>query len=260
MIRGGSLISAKRWRWPGADQPKKFQKQREADLARENAVRFEPLVAQRFERLLEAIGMRALCLRQGLEPIGDFFEAFATSSLRHSRIHIGVFVGFPRDGRLQVVTASADGKIGCRIADHGQIVEMTMRMAGLSFRGRAKDGSNVVLTLDVCLVGEVQIAPIRLRFAGERGFQVFMRLGALQIHIQLLLWFASPTLKTQGGSMAGSTLFQRTTAPMIRPRCIIRQIYCSNTYHSFSISRSSRSARTQARSGIPQKCRCRRDR
>ena len=64
-------------------------------------------------------------------------------------------MGFTRNSRLQVVTAGTDRQIGGRIAHQCQIVEVTMRVAGFAFRGRAKQRCNVVLTFDVSLVCEI---------------------------------------------------------------------------------------------------------
>jgi hypothetical protein len=55
---------------------------------------------------------------------------------------------------------------------------MAVRMARFAFRRRAEDRGDVVLPLDVRLAREIKIAPIRLRFAGERSLQVVVRFGA----------------------------------------------------------------------------------
>src|SRR4051794_4798727 len=46
--------------------------------------------SNRVQRLLEAIGVGALGLRQRLKPISDFGKAFIASLLRHARVHVGV--------------------------------------------------------------------------------------------------------------------------------------------------------------------------
>src|SRR4051794_5820700 len=43
---------------------------------------------QPVQRLLEAVGVRALGLRQRLEPVRDFGEAFFARGLRHARVHV----------------------------------------------------------------------------------------------------------------------------------------------------------------------------
>ncbi len=79
--------------------------------------------------------MGLLSLRQGLEPVGDLVEAFAARGLGHARIHVGVFVGFARDRRLEIEVGGADRLAGRRIADFFQIFQMAMGMAGLAFGG-----------------------------------------------------------------------------------------------------------------------------
>ncbi len=45
-------------------------------------------------------------------------------------------------------------------------------MAGLTLGGRAEDGGDVVVALDIGLLGEIQVAAIGLAFAGKRGLQI----------------------------------------------------------------------------------------
>ena len=87
-----------------------------------------------------------------------------------------------RLSRLLPIGRSVAGSPTC-----DQIVEMAMRVAGLALGGRAKHRRDVVLPLDVGLAGEIQVAPVRLRFAGERGLEVVVRLRALQLHCRLLV-------------------------------------------------------------------------
>src|SRR5690348_73050 len=60
------------------------------------------LVREAVERLLKAVGVRALCLGERFEPVSDLREAFLARDLRHARIHVGVFVRLPRNGCLEV--------------------------------------------------------------------------------------------------------------------------------------------------------------
>jgi hypothetical protein len=63
-----------------------------------------------------------------------------------------------------------------------------MRVAGFAFRGRAEECGDIVLSLDVRLVGEVQVAAVRLRLARERGLEVVVGLRAFQgFHLSLLV-------------------------------------------------------------------------
>ena len=53
-------------------------------------------------------------------------------------------------------------------------------MAGLALGGVAEQAGDVRLTLDVGDLGEVEVAAVRLRLAGERLLQVRVRLGSLE--------------------------------------------------------------------------------
>src|SRR6185437_2734804 len=57
---------------------------------------------------------------------------------------------------------------------------MAMGMAGLTLGSGAKHGGNVVVAFHVGLLGEIQIAAVGLRLAGERGLQVVFRLASLK--------------------------------------------------------------------------------
>ena len=61
-----------------------------------------------------------------------------------------------------------------------------MRVPGLALGGRPEHGRDVVLPFDIGLVGEIEIAAVRLGLPGERGFQVVVSLAAFQIHCALL--------------------------------------------------------------------------
>ena len=66
------------------------------------------------------------------------------------------------------------------IADLLQEVEVAVRVAGLALGGVAEQAGDVGVALDVGPAGEVEVAAVRLRLAGERVLQVVVRLGALQ--------------------------------------------------------------------------------
>ena len=55
------------------------------------------LIREGVERLLEAVRVRALGLRERLEPVRDFLEALAAGSLRHAGVHVGVLVRLAGD-------------------------------------------------------------------------------------------------------------------------------------------------------------------
>ena len=65
---------------------------------------------------------------------------------------------------------------------------MAVRVAGLAFGGGAEHGGDVVVAFDVGLLREIQIAAVRLRFAGECGFQIFLGPGAFQIAHDVTSW------------------------------------------------------------------------
>jgi hypothetical protein len=122
----------------------------------------------------------ALGLGQRLEPVGDLVEALRARGLGHARVHVGVLVGLAGDGSLQVVAGGADGQAGGGVAHLLEVLQVTVRVAGLAFGGGTEHGSDVVLAVHVGLVCEVQVAAVRLRFAGESGLQVLFGLGALE--------------------------------------------------------------------------------
>src|SRR5665213_1367548 len=142
---------------------------------------------ERVERLLEAAGMRLLGLGEGLEPVGDLFEAFLAGGARHAGIHVGIFVGLAGDSGIQIVVGRADRLAGRRVADVLEIFEMAVGMAGLAFCGRAEHGGNVIEAFDIGLLREIEIAAIGLAFAGKSLFQILFGLGSLERwHVPLL--------------------------------------------------------------------------
>ena len=59
--------------------------------------------------VLEAPGVGLLRLCESLKPVCDFVEPFFAGRLRHTRIHVGVFVCFTGNRRLEIVFRVADG-------------------------------------------------------------------------------------------------------------------------------------------------------
>src|SRR4051812_44938600 len=106
--------------------------------------------------------MGSLGFCQGLEPIGNFLEAFLSGDFRHAWVHIRVFVGLACNGRFEVVSRTSDREVGSRIATLLQIFKMTVGMPRFSFRCGSKYGSHVVLALDVCLSCKIQIPTVGL--------------------------------------------------------------------------------------------------
>ncbi len=66
------------------------------------------LLAEAFEALLEAAGVRLLGARERLEPLGDFGEALVARRLGEARVHLGVLVGLALDGGLEVLLGAPD--------------------------------------------------------------------------------------------------------------------------------------------------------
>ena len=55
------------------------------------------LAVEVVQRLLKAIGVAALGLGKGFEPVCDLVEALVTRGLGHTRVHIGVLVSLTGD-------------------------------------------------------------------------------------------------------------------------------------------------------------------
>ena len=135
---------------------------------------------------MKAPGMALFRLRQGFEAVGDFVHVLFPGGFRHARIHVGIFVGLTGDRRFQIVAGRADRLPGRRITGFLEELQMAMGMTGLAFRGRPENGGDIVVTLDVGLLGKLQIAAICLALAGECGLQILFRLASLQRHSALL--------------------------------------------------------------------------
>src|SRR5574339_143165 len=86
--------------------------------------RLSRLITELVQRLLEAVGVAPLGLRQRLEPVGDLAEAFVARLLGHARIHVGVLVRLAGDGRLQVGRGLADRQPRGGVADGLEVLEV----------------------------------------------------------------------------------------------------------------------------------------
>src|SRR6185312_10391767 len=95
-----------------------------AESIRWSPVRYSALLAEGVERLLEASGVALLGFGQGLEPIGDLVETFLAGRPRHTRIHVGVFVGFAGDRGNQVLVRRPNRLARRGVADHFEEFEM----------------------------------------------------------------------------------------------------------------------------------------
>src|SRR5580704_3029882 len=124
------------------------------------------LKSKRVEHLSEAAGMRLPGLGERLEPVGDLVEAFLPSNAGHARIPVGVFVDLAGDRGLQIVAGRADRLAAGGIAHLLEIFEMAVHMPGLALGGGAEHRRHVAVALDVGLLGEIAIAPVRLALGG----------------------------------------------------------------------------------------------
>src|SRR5713226_23967 len=156
-------------------------------------VRMEPFRSKRVERLLEAAGMRLPGLGERLEPVGDLVEAFLAGGAGHARIHVGVFVGLAGDRGLEVVAGRTDRLAGRRVAHFLEIFEMAVRVPSLALGSRAEHGGDIVEALDLGLLGEIEIAAVRLALAGKRVLQILLCLGSLERrHVPSSTWSEKP--------------------------------------------------------------------
>ena len=73
---------------------------------------------------------------------------------------------------LRLSDGGADGDAGHRVADLGEEVEVTERVPGLALRHRAEQRGDVGVALDVGLLGEVEVAAVRLALAREGFLEV----------------------------------------------------------------------------------------
>src|SRR3954452_12602484 len=123
--------------------------------------------AEGLEALPEAAGVALLGAGERLEPLGDLLEALVAGRLGEAGVHLRVLVGLALDGRVEVVGGGADGDAGHRVADLGEEVEVTERVAGLTLRHRAEQRGDVGVALDVSLLREVEVAAVGLALARE---------------------------------------------------------------------------------------------
>ena len=126
--------------------------------------------------------MGLLGLGEGLEPVGDVAVSLFAGRLGHAGVHLGVLVGLAGHRGGQVLHGVADGQAGGWIADDLDVVEVAVGVSGLAFRGVAEVAGDVGVALDVGHLGEVEVAAVGLRLAGEGGLQVLERLAAVKAH------------------------------------------------------------------------------
>src|SRR5262249_1380766 len=127
---------------------------------------------------VETSSVRLLSLGQRLEPLRQLVEAFGPRRLGHARVHLRVLVGLARDRRFQVLFCLSDRLAGGRVADFFQKVEVAEGVAGFGVGRVLEEARDVGKSLDVGTAREVEIPPVRLRFAGERFLQILEALSA----------------------------------------------------------------------------------
>ncbi len=176
---------------------------------------FEPSTPQRqfVQGLLIAVGVRTFGFRKRLEPVGDLVEALGARILGHARIHVGIFVRLARDRAREIGLGRADRQAGRRVSDHFEIFEMAVRVAGLAFRRRSEQGGDIGIAFDIGLVGEIEIAAIGLRLAGEGvlemllGFRTFERHGFTPfVFGRCAVWLATFAAPVHMDSVAAAAL------------------------------------------------------
>jgi hypothetical protein len=135
---------------------------------------------ERLQALRETARVRLLGLGERLEPLRHFLEALVARRAGEPGIHLGEFVGFAGDRGLQVLVGRTDRLPGGRVTDFLQEIEVAERVTGLGLGRVAKEPTDVGVALDVGAAGEIEVATVRLRLAGERFLEIRVGLRALQ--------------------------------------------------------------------------------
>jgi hypothetical protein len=94
---------------------------------------------------------------------------------------VRVLVRLARDRGLEVAGGVAERHVRGGVAYLLEVVEMTMGMTGLTFGGLAKIAGDLWIPFDIGDLGEIQIAAVRLGFAGECGLEIFVGLRSLEL-------------------------------------------------------------------------------
>src|SRR6267142_6125589 len=113
-----------------------------------SSFRLASSVCQRVQGLLETVGVRALRLGKGFEPVGYLVEAFVAGTLGHTGVHVGVLMGLAGNRGFQVIARLADRQPGRRVAHGFEVLEMPMRVTGFTLGGGAENRRDIVLALD----------------------------------------------------------------------------------------------------------------
>src|SRR5450755_126829 len=135
--------------------------------------------ADRRQELREAVRVRFLGARERLEPVGDLGEALLAGGLREPGVHLCVLVGLALDRALEIQRRRSEWKARGRVARGLQVVHVPVRVARLALGRVAEVARDLRVALDVGLVGEIEVAAVRLALASERVLEVFVRLRSL---------------------------------------------------------------------------------
>ena len=171
-----------------------------------------------FQRFAEAIGVRALGLGEGLEPVGYFVKTFGAGDFGHAGVHVGVFVGFAGDGGLKVFSGRAEGFAGGRVAALLEVFEVAVGVSGFTLRRCAKDRGDIGVALYVRLLGEVEVALVGTGFAIEGFDEVLVRFAAFQLHGGILLVVGAVCVRTVAGKLILREPRARTLPQYLRRR------------------------------------------
>src|SRR4030067_2325961 len=99
-------------------------------------------------------------------------------------------MGLAGDRGLEVVRGRSDGEASGRVAALLQVFQVPMGVAGLALSRGAEYRRDVVITLDIGLGGEIQIATVGLGLTGKGLFQITFSLTSFKLrhgHVLILI-------------------------------------------------------------------------
>ena len=83
----------------------------------------------------------------------------------------------PSTADFRFVAVSPSGSSVAGSPTDFEVVEVAVRVPGLAFGGIAEQAGDVGMAFDVGDLREIEVAPVRLTLAGERVFEVRLRLA-----------------------------------------------------------------------------------
>ena len=86
----------------------------------------------------------------------------------------------PAMAAFRLSVGVADGQAGGRVAYLLQVVQMAVGVAGFTLGGVTEQAGYVGVAFDVGLLREVEVAAVRLRFAGEGVLEILMGFGSIE--------------------------------------------------------------------------------